>query len=68
MDMKLKCIKSIRYLTEGWYYRVKPSSRLDSEYWVFEDDLSQGGWYDKDLFQTQEDNRNEKINDITNDL
>ena len=63
MDMKLKCIKSIRYLTEGWYYRVKPSSR-DNDYWVYKDDLNQGGWYNKDLFQFIEDNRNEKIDDI----
>lgn len=67
MDMKLKCIKSIRYLTEGWYYRVTPSS-WDNDYWVYKDDLNQGGWYRKDLFQTQEDNRNEKIDDITNEI
>ena len=67
MDMKLKCIKSIRYLTEGLYYRVTPSSR-DNDYWVYKDDLNRGGWYNKDLFQTQEDNREEKINDITNDI
>ena len=70
MDMKLKCIKSIRYLTEGWYYRVTPSNNsfMDNDYWVYKDDLNQGGWYKKDLFQTQEDNRDEKINNITNEI
>jgi len=63
--MKLKCIKSIRYLTLGNYYKVTPSQSHQDYYWVWEDDLNQGGWYQKDLFQTQEDYRDEKINDIT---
>jgi hypothetical protein len=75
--MKLKCIKSIRYLTKGWYYRVVPSNRngicsshsysdmsSHNEYWVYKDDLNQGGWYSADLFQTIEDNRNELIDKI----
>ena len=64
MDVKLKCIKSIRYLTEGKYYKVIPSMRSHDDYWVCEDDLNQGGWYHKDLFQSIEDSRNDKINDI----
>ena len=63
--MKLKCIKSIRYLTLGKYYKVTPSQKNQDHYWIWEDDLNQGGWYQKDLFQTQQDNRDEKINDIT---
>jgi hypothetical protein len=66
--MKLKCINSIRYLTEGKYYELAQSMVNEDSYWVFKDDLNQGGWYQKDLFQTQEVNRDEKINDITNDL
>ncbi len=66
--MKLKCIKSIRYLTVGKYYEVAQSMVNEDSYWVFKDDLNQGGWYHKDLFQTIEDSRNEKINDITNDI
>jgi hypothetical protein len=64
MDIKLKCIKSIRYLTQGKYYRVIPSMRSHDDLWVYEDDLRQGGWYSKDFFQTVEDNRNDKINQI----
>jgi hypothetical protein len=66
--MKLKCIKSIRYLTVGNYYEVNPSEKNQDSFWVWKDDLYQGGWYHKDLFQTIEDNRDEKINDITNDI
>lgn len=62
--MKLKCIKSIRYLTVGNYYEVIPSETMENSVWVTEDDLYKGGWYQKDFFQTIEDNRNEKINDI----
>ena len=68
MDMKLKCIKSIRYLTEGKYYRLVPSTSRDDGHWVYKDDLNQGGWYPKELFQSIEDNRNDKINDITNEI
>jgi hypothetical protein len=42
--------------------------RSHDDYWVCKDDLNQGGWYHKDLFQTIEDNRNDKIDDITNDI
>ena len=66
--MKLKCIKSIRYLTVGKYYEVSPSLVNEDSFWVSKDDLDQGGWYNKDFFQTQEDNRDGKINDITNDI
>lgn len=62
MDIKLKCIKSIRYLTKGTYYKVKFYTH--NLYWVYKDDLNQGGFYEKNLFQTLEDNRNEKIDDI----
>jgi hypothetical protein len=63
--MKLKCIKSIRYLTVGKYYEVAQSMVNEDSYWVFKDDLNQGGWYNKDFFQTIEDNREEKIEKIT---
>ncbi len=62
--MKLKCIKSIRYLTEGKYYKVTPSEKSPEQYWVWEDDLNQGGWYWRKHFQTIEDNRDDKIEEI----
>jgi hypothetical protein len=64
MDMKLKCIKSIRYLTEGKYYRLVPSTSRDDGHWVYKDDLNQGGWYQKEIFESIEDNRNDKIDEI----
>ena len=63
--MKLKCIKSIRYLTVGKYYEVTQSLVNEDSFWVTKDDLDRGGWYSKDWFQKIEDNRDEKINDIT---
>jgi len=62
--MKLKCIKSMRYLTLGKYYRLKDSKKSPDQYWVYEDDLNQGGWYMKEYFQTIEDNRDDKIEEI----
>jgi len=62
--MKLKCIKSIRYLTEGKYYKVSPSEKFLDQYWVWQADLGEGGWYPKEVFQSIQDNRNDKINEI----
>jgi len=62
--MKLKCIKNERYLTLGKYYRLRDSKKSPDQYWVYEDDLNQGGWYFKKSFQTIEDNRNDIVDQI----
>jgi len=60
----LKCIKSIRYLTKGIYYKVSPSEKFLDQYWVLQDDLGKGSWYPKKIFESIEDNRNNKIEEI----
>jgi hypothetical protein len=63
--MKLKCIKSKRYITKGKYYNVVNSKLRDDVYWIWDDDIDRGGWYDKEFFQTIEDKRNYYIETIT---
>lgn len=51
-------------MTEGKYYKVTPSEKSPEQYWVWEDDLNQGGWYWREHFQTIEDNRDDKLEEI----
>jgi len=64
MVEKRKCIKSVRYLTVGKTYKIKPSQMDSQSYWVFQDDLKRGGLYSKEFFQSIEDARDDKIIEI----
>ena len=64
--MKIKCINDRRYLTIGKIYDVIKEDRDDGDYLIIDND---GGewWYEKKLFKTLAEIRNDKIDKLLED-
>lgn len=62
--MKVRCIKSARYVTKGFYYEIRDCSDSDL-FFVVSDDKT-NGFYKKDLFNIVSVERDKKINEIIN--